>query len=76
MLGFVLPLKNGLPEQNKYVATSAEVIENFFKIGSEAIYAYVIMLNLYLAMSLHIAYLCLAQIINLMQKIFLSGELL
>lgn len=43
MLGFVLPLKNGLPDQNKYVATSAEVIQNFFKICSKSVHAYVIM---------------------------------
>jgi len=30
VFGFVLPLKNGLPDQKKYVATSAEAIQNFF----------------------------------------------
>jgi len=29
VLGFVLPLKNGLPDQNKYVATSAEEYTKF-----------------------------------------------
>lgn len=43
VLGFVLPLKNGLPDQNKYIATSAEAIQNIFKIGNKATYAYVIM---------------------------------
>jgi len=43
VLGFVLPLKNGLPDQNKYVATSTEAIQNFFKTGNKATYAYVIM---------------------------------
>jgi len=30
VLGFVLPLKNDLPDQNKYVATSVEAIQIFF----------------------------------------------
>lgn len=30
VLGFVLPLKNGLPDQNKYVATSTKAIQIFF----------------------------------------------
>ncbi|KYN21936.1 hypothetical protein ALC57_05674, partial [Trachymyrmex cornetzi] len=32
-----------LPDQNKYVATSAEVIQNFFKTCSKTVYSYVIM---------------------------------
>jgi len=42
VFGFVLPFKNGLPDQKKYVATSAEAIQNFFEIGTKATYAYVI----------------------------------
>ncbi|KAL0100589.1 hypothetical protein PUN28_019732 [Cardiocondyla obscurior] len=34
ILGFVLPLKNGLPDKKKYIATSAEAIQNCFKIGN------------------------------------------
>jgi len=40
VLGLVLPLKNGLLNQNKYVATSAEAIQNFFKTGNKVAYAY------------------------------------
>lgn len=43
LMGFVLPLKNGLPETNKYVAKSAKDIESFFQNGIRSNYAYTIM---------------------------------
>lgn len=43
ILGFVLPLKNGLPEKNHYIASSAKVIEGYFKNGTKSSYAYIVM---------------------------------
>lgn len=43
ILGFVLPLNKGIPNNKAYLATSAEVIENYFLTCEKAEYAYCIM---------------------------------
>ncbi|KAJ3649964.1 hypothetical protein Zmor_021677 [Zophobas morio] len=41
VVGFVLPLRNGLPETNHYIASSAQTIQEYFKIGTKAHSAYI-----------------------------------
>lgn len=43
ILGFVLPLEDGVPNNNAYIATSAETIKSYFQTGERANYAYCIM---------------------------------
>ncbi|XP_044758739.1 uncharacterized protein LOC123316627 [Coccinella septempunctata] len=43
VMGFSLPLVNGIPNSNAYVATSAASIKSYFENGSRAQYAYAIM---------------------------------
>ncbi|CAG9820720.1 unnamed protein product [Phaedon cochleariae] len=43
IVGFVLPLKNGMPQTDTYIATSATTIQNYFETGIKATYAYVVM---------------------------------
>lgn len=43
IMGFVLPLQDGVPNNDAYVATSAEAIESYFQTGEKADYAYCIM---------------------------------
>lgn len=42
VVGFVLPLENGIPIKDKFVATSAKKIKYFFNSGVKSHYAYVI----------------------------------
>lgn len=42
VVGFTLPLKNGVPVTDKYIASSAEKTEEFFKSCVKSHYAYVI----------------------------------
>ena len=42
VVGFVLPLKNGVPSCDKYIASSAKKIQNFFETSARSNYAYVI----------------------------------
>ncbi|CAG9768534.1 unnamed protein product [Ceutorhynchus assimilis] len=43
VIGLVLPLRDGLPQQGTFPATSAEAIKAYFQTGVKATYAYVIM---------------------------------
>lgn len=43
VLGFVLPLQNGMPDSSAYLAKNAEQIEFYFNNSSKAEYAYVVM---------------------------------
>lgn len=44
VIGFIFPLRAGLPQQGTFATTSAEVIRNYFETGIKSAYAYVIML--------------------------------
>lgn len=43
ILGFVLLLKNGLPNKDQFLAASVEVIQGFFKTESKASYVHLVM---------------------------------
>ncbi len=43
VMGFSLPLENGVPNNNAFLATSAKAIANYFETSSRADYAYTIM---------------------------------
>ncbi|CAH0558700.1 unnamed protein product [Brassicogethes aeneus] len=43
LIGFVLPLKDGVPQTNAYIATSYNAIQKYFQTGVKAMYVYVVL---------------------------------
>ena len=56
-VGFVLPLKNGLPEVDSFLATSIDAIEDMFANQTSAKYAYVFMAQ---PLDINVPVFCLA----------------